>query len=154
MTKYYGERGTSSENVKVYRVQGGGAGAQTSRERINLDNSTGNITIPSRSELYISTGSNIHAVFYRDGILPNYPPPRLGGEIISFEIPRWLDEQMKAVCIPQHNASLNTYNNGANPLPQMVDPNRPGDPFGISHHWIDLFLEHYIKGSGKIETDY
>ena len=150
MTKYSREIGTGPENVKVYRVQGGGAGFQTSQERIELFKN-GDIGIADGDELYISTGSMAHAIFYANGIPPYYPASRPGGQIISFEIPRWLDEQMKSESIPQHSASSNNFNNRTNPRPQMVDPNRPGDPFGISENWINLFLQYYIKGSGKIE---
>jgi len=150
MTKYSREIGTGPENVKVYRVQGGGAGFQTSQERIELFKN-GDIGIADGDELYISTGSMAHAIFYANGIPPYYPASRPGGQIISFEIPRWLDEQMKSESIPQHSASSNNFNSRTNPRPQMVDPNRPGDPFGISENWINLFLQYYIRGSGKIE---
>ncbi|MEL6971742.1 MAG: hypothetical protein AAFO02_16365, partial [Bacteroidota bacterium] len=153
MTRYDNAVG-SGGNVKYYRVQGGGSGTATSRELLTVE-PNGNLTFNDKSrELYFSTDDLDHANYYVTGqgvnILGDFKdvtPPRPGGVIIEFEVPRWLDDQMKSEAIPQHRAGSNPLNNNS---PQIVDPTQPGHPFGIKEAWQTLIEANYIEGTARI----
>lgn len=144
-----------SGTVKYYRVQGGGSGNATSRELLEVS-TDGKLTFTDKTkELYFSTDDLDHANYYITGkgtningkeIIKN-PANRPGGKIIEFEVPKWLDDKLKAEAVPQHSANSNKLNNNS---PQIVDYNQPGNPFGISKEWQDLIEINYIKGSAKI----
>ena len=72
---------------------------------------------------------------------------RLGGTIIEFEVPKWLDDKLKMEAIPQHKAGSNPLNNNS---PQIVDYVQPGHPFGIKESWQTQIESNYITGSAKI----
>jgi len=153
MTRY-DNTASSTDVVKYYRVQGGGSGSATSRELLTVE-PNGNLTFNDKSrELYFSTDDMDHAIYYTTGqginILGNtlnVSPPRPDGVIIEFEVPKWLDNQMKSEAIPQHRAGSNPLNNNS---PQIVDPTQPGNPFGIKESWQTLIESNYIEGSARI----
>ena len=140
--------------VKYYRVQGGGSGTTTSRELLTVE-SNGNLIFNDKSkELYFSTDDMDHAIYYKTGYGVNIHgdvidvnPPRPGGITIEFEVPKWLDDQLKEEAIPQHRAGSNPLNNNS---PQIVDPLQPGHPFGIKEIWQTLIEDNYIEGSARI----
>ncbi|WP_155854885.1 fibronectin type III domain-containing protein [Cellulophaga baltica] len=144
-----------SGNVKYYRVQDGGSGNATSRELLTIE-PNGNMSFADKTkELYFSTDNLDHASYYVHGqgtningkALNKTPANRPNGEIIEFEVPKWLDDKLKQEAIPQYKSGLNTLNDNS---PQIVDYNQPGNPFGIKMSWQTLIEENYIKGSVKI----
>ena len=151
---YYDNSATGTDVVKYYRVQGGGSGTATSMELLTVQ-PNGNLTFNDKTrELYFSTDDMDHAIYYTtgqgtniNGDVINRPPPRPGGVIIEFEVPRWLDSQMKSAAVPQHRAGYNPFNNNS---PQIVDPTQPGHPFGIKENWQTLIESNYIEGSARI----
>lgn len=153
MSKYEKMKGGSG-TVKYYRVQGGGTGSATSRELLEVS-SKGELTFTDKTkELYFSTDDLDHANYYITGKGTNIngevlsvTPPRSGGKIIEFEVPKWLDDKLKAEVIPQYKAGSNSLNKNS---PQIVDYNQPGNPLGIKLDWQTLIEKNYIIGSAKI----
>lgn len=93
------------------------------------------------SDLNISTNNKLHADYF----IANKRP---GGEIIEFEVPKWLDDQIKAAAVPQYKAPSNL-SNVTGDAPKIVDPMQPGNPFELPSKWHKLIEQNYIKGSAK-----
>jgi len=151
---HYDNTASGDGTVKYYRVQGGNSGSASSRELI-IAEPDGSLTFTDKDrELYISTDDMDHAIYFITGIGVNFngdlitrnPPNRINGTIIEFEVPKWLDNQMKGEAIPQHRATLNSLSNNS---PQIVDYTQPGHPFGIKKHWQTLIEQNYIQGSAR-----
>lgn len=150
MTLYDNTVGGSG-TVKYYRVQ-----TDHPNDQLLSVESNGNLTFNDKSsELYFSTDNMDHAIYYTTGQGVNIngtpfnvnPPPRPDGYIIEFEVPKWLDDQLKAASIPQSKAGSNPLNNNS---PQIVDYVQPGNPFGIKESWQTQIESNYIQGSAKI----
>lgn len=126
----------NEDTVKYYRVQGGGDGNKTSQTRI-IVNDDGSISIPDKdTTLYVSTGDRQHAEYFRDTKRP-------GGEIVEFEVPKYLDDLIKESAIPQQNYKMNPLNQGG-AAPQIVDPTTPGSSLGLPPPFVE-WLEEYGK---------
>jgi hypothetical protein len=87
------------ETSTVFRVQGG-TPPLASRQHIALD-ADGNPRI-NRTTLNISIGDPEHAQYFLSQRRP-------GGEITSFEIPRWMDDFIQGEAIPQANYRANPH---------------------------------------------
>ena len=133
MTIYEKSRGGSGV-VKYYRVQGGGTGTSTSRELLEVTPANNLVFTDKTIDLYISTDNVDHANYY----LKNN---RKGGLIIEFEVPKWLDDEMKLDALPQEVSGSK---------PSLVDYNQTGHPFGINTYWQNKIEADYIRGSAKI----
>ena len=133
----------SVESVKYYRVQGGGTGNQTSQFRI-ISNQDGSISIPNKSaDLNISAYDLEHARYFRDTARP-------GGEIVEFEVPKYLDDLIKENLVDQYGYTKNPLNQGGT-APKLVDPTTPGTSYELpSSSWLE-WLEEYGNSSKKIE---
>lgn len=128
----------SDETVKYYRVQGGGSGEARSRERI-IVNDDGTLNIPDKdTTLYVSAYDLEHAQYFRDTRRP-------GGEIVEFEIPKYLDDLIRENAIPQANAKLNPgYQDGM--APQIVDPTTKGTSYGLPDPFVRWIEEYGTNG--------
>ena len=126
------------ETSTVFRVQGG-TGTQRSRNIISLDGN-GNPKI-NQTTLNISIGDPAHAQYFLS--------KRPGGEITSFEIPKWMDDFIQTEAIPQINYRSNPLNQGGL-APKIVDPTTPGRSYELPPIWSEWLEEAAIKGSGKI----
>ena len=128
----------SDETVKYYRVQGGGSGEARSRERI-IVNDDGTLNIPDKdTTLYVSAYDLEHAQYFRDTRRP-------GGEIVEFEVPKYLDDLIRENAIPQANAKLNPgYQDGM--APQIVDPTTKGTSYGLPDPFVRWIEEYGTNG--------
>ena len=128
----------SEKTVKYYRVQGGGSGEARSRERI-IVNDDGSLNIPDKdTTLYVSAYDLEHAQYFRDTRRP-------GGEIVEFEVPKYLDDLIRENAIPQANAKLNPrYQDGM--APQIVDPNTKGTSYGLPDPFVRWIEEYGTNG--------
>jgi hypothetical protein len=94
------------------------------------------------SDLNISTNNKYHA----DSFVRNKRP---GGETIEFDVPKWLDDQIKVSAVPQYKAPSNLKNLTGD-APEIVDFMQTGNPFELPSKWHKLIEQNYIKGSAKI----
>ncbi|HEX8461577.1 MAG TPA: hypothetical protein VF623_09110, partial [Segetibacter sp.] len=69
-----------------------------------------------------------------------------GAEIVSFEIPQSLANEIVSNGIPQAQAKFNPSK------PQISDPTKSSSAFGLPKNYIDKIRQQAIKGSGKTET--
>lgn len=81
------------DTVTVFRVQGGTSrsGAPGSRQLIDVDE-FGDVSL-KQTTLNVSIGDVSHAEYFQT-LLP-------GSKITSFEIPKWMDDFIRAEAIPQ-----------------------------------------------------
>jgi hypothetical protein len=129
------------ETVTVFRVQGGKSlsGAPGSRQLIDVDE-FGDVAL-KQTTLNVSIGDASHAAYFQT--------LRPGSKITSFEIPKWMDDFIRAEAIPQKGYRKNPLNQGGL-APKIVDPHQPGFSVelpSISAEWLQ---EVAIKGSGKV----
>lgn len=138
MSRYRNEVGQSG-NIRYYRVQGG-TGNQSSQFHIDIDPSTGSVTINDVT-LNISVGDLAHAQYFQS--------LRPGSQIFSFELPRSVDDLIKTQAQPQFKYSVNPLNNGGL-APKIVDPTTPGNSLELPPNWAQILEDNLIPGSGQI----
>jgi len=144
MSKYANEIDNGG-TVKYYRVQ-------TNHPRskiltVNASDGTMNFN-KLDAALNISTDTIEHAEYYFK-LKASSKPPYNEPQIIEFEVPKWLDVEIKTSSIPQDGAR----NNPLNPkgeLPKVVDPNQPGDPFELTSYYHELLSMGYVQGSASV----
>nr|WP_315985614.1 RHS repeat-associated core domain-containing protein [Xenorhabdus bovienii] len=127
-------------SVTVFRVQGG-APPNASYHRIKIDKD-GNPKIQNAT-LNISIGDTKHAEHFK----------KIRGddaELVSFEIPKWLDDFIKENAIKQKGYKTNPLNQGKL-APKIVDPSTPGDSYELPGIWTKWLEENAIPGSGKVK---
>jgi hypothetical protein len=123
---------SEEESVLYFRVQGGTM-PNASRELLTpIEN--GKIKVKKDTNLNISTGDIKHAEYF-------LKEKRPGGEIVSFEVPKSLDNLVKETAIPQKNYKKNPLNQGGT-APKIVDPTTPGTSYEFPPDWADLFEEY------------
>ncbi|MFK4474793.1 phage baseplate assembly protein gpV [Paenibacillus sp. RC73] len=130
-----------ADHVTYYRVQGG-IKPNISWERIKK-NDDGSITIKKDVNVNISTGNIEHAKYF-------LKEKRPGGEIVAFDVPKWLDDFVKETAIPQTGSKKNPLNQGGS-APKVVDPSTPGNSYEFPPIWSEWF-EEYSK-NGRIIKD-
>ncbi|WXG13181.1 RHS repeat-associated core domain-containing protein [Xenorhabdus griffiniae] len=135
-----GNKGDSGDTVTVFRVQGGVYPNQ-SYHRIKIDEA-GNPKIQNAT-LNISIGDTKHAEHFKSIRGPE-------SEIVSFEIPKWLDNLIKENAIPQKHYKTNPLNQKGM-APKKVDPTTPGDSYELPSVWAKWLEENAIPGSGKVK---
>jgi hypothetical protein len=143
MAKYKKEAGGTG-TVKYYRVQGGQGSnpGQVSQELIDVLPDGNLVFNKTQNALNLSTDNLEHALDY-------IKRERPGGKIVEFEVPKSIDDQMKAAAVPQYKATQNLLNPDKI-APKVVDPNLPGNPFELPSYWHQIIQQNYIVGSGKI----
>ncbi|WP_263300119.1 hemagglutinin repeat-containing protein, partial [Xanthomonas citri] len=126
-----GEAGSAAtpELVNYFRVEGGGAGAATSKNRITA-NSDGSISInPGCSgQLCVSVGTADHAVYYLSNKRPD-------GSVVVFEVDASLHSEIMNSAIPQRPIPGVPRDPTA---PKIVDPNKPGTALELPKVWESL----------------
>ncbi|GAA4457585.1 hypothetical protein [Rurimicrobium arvi] len=127
------------ETVTYYRVQGG-VGNATSKSLIQM---TGEgEAIFSDATINVSTGSMEHVNHFMS-LRPN-------STVISFDVPKWLDEMVQEYAIPQKGYNKNPLNMKGM-APKIVDPTTPGLSYELPSEWAKWFQENYVKGSVKVK---
>ncbi|WP_237474930.1 MULTISPECIES: hemagglutinin repeat-containing protein [Xanthomonas] len=118
-----------SEVVNYFRVEGGGTGTATSKNRITA-NSDGSISInPGCSgQLCVSVGTADHAVYYLSNKRPD-------GSVIVFEVDASLHGEIMNSAIPQRPIPGIPRDPKA---PKIVDPNKPGTALELPKVWESL----------------
>ncbi len=130
------------ENAKtttVYRTQGGEL-PNASRSRVSFD-ANGNVNIEGNEMLYVTLNDKAHQVYFFQ---------KRGGagkdvQIVSFEIPQSLAEEIVANGVPQ--AQGKAYPNS----PQISDPGKSNSAYGLPKAYIDKLRQQAIPGTGKVE---
>jgi Domain of unknown function (DUF4157) len=122
----------------VFRVQGG-TPPKASQHHIRVDEN-GNPLI-NKTTLNVSIGDTEHARYFQS--------LRPGSEIVSFEIPKWMDEFIQSEAIPQVNYRSNPLNQGGL-APKIVDPTTPGRSYELPQIWAEWLQEVAVKGSGNL----
>lgn len=121
--------------MTVRRVQGGDGTYSQQRIKINED---GTISISNHnSNISVSIDNGEHSQYFLS--------KRPGGEIVEFDIPKWMDDFIKETEIPQHGYRTNPLNQGGS-APKLVDPNMPGISYELPAPWIE-WLEEYAQGA-------
>ena len=133
-------KNNSAGMVTVRRVQGGidPSGNKVSQGRITV-NPDGSISIIGDDMLYVSIDNGEHSIYFlnnkRGGV----------GDIVEFNIPKWLFDFINGEAIPQAGATANPgYQNGM--APQIVDPTMPGNAYGLPDPWIEWLMEYATNG--------
>ena len=128
---------SGTETVTYRRVQGG-AGNQSSQQRVVID-SEGNVYINKKDRnLNISIDNGEHSQYY---INDNRP----GADIYEFEVPKWLDDMVKEYTIPQAGYKKNPLNQGGS-APKLTDPITPGTCIEFPAPWIEWIEEYATNG--------
>ncbi|MCW2256718.1 hypothetical protein M2263_002809 [Providencia alcalifaciens] len=133
-----GGEGNKGDPVTVFRVQGGEF-PNASRHLIKIDEA-GNPII-KEGTLNISIGDAKHAEYFKN-------IRGKDAEIVSFNIPRWLDNFIKENAVPQVGYKTNPLNQ-MNMAPKIVDPTTPGKSYELPSVWAKWLEEEAIRGSGK-----
>ena len=127
---------SGTDTVTYRRVQGG-AGNQSSQQRVVID-SEGNVYINKKDRnLNISIDNGEHSQYY----INNRP----GADIYEFEVPKWLDDMVKEYTIPQAGYKSNPLNQGRG-APKLTDPTTPGTCIEVPAPWIEWIEEYATKG--------
>ena len=127
---------SGTDTVTYRRVQGG-AGNQSSQQRVVID-SEGNVYINKKDRnLNISIDNGEHSQYY----INNRP----GADIYEFEVPKWLDDMVKEYTIPQAGYKSNPLNQGGS-APKLTDPTTPGTCIEVPAPWIEWIEEYATKG--------
>ncbi|MCA3236579.1 MAG: hypothetical protein INH06_30410, partial [Cupriavidus sp.] len=124
---------------RVFRVQGGTM-PDASWHRITIDGA-GNPHI-TNDTLNISIGDPSHAEYFLRERRP-------GGEIVSFEIPVWMDDFIQENAIDQYRYTKNPRNQGKM-APKIVDSTTPGRSYELHPIWGTWLEEVAIPGSGRV----
>ena len=131
-------------NCEVFRVQGGESkkegGLGRSKPLIHID-SNGNVKIKEKT-LNISLGNSDHAKYYLKERRP-------GAVIVSFEIPKWLQDFIEETSIPQTGSTSNIMNQGGL-APKLTDSTTPGTSYELPPIWAKWLEENAIPGTGKV----
>jgi RHS repeat-associated protein len=131
------------ENAKtstVYRTQGGEL-PNASRSRISFAKN-GEINIAGNEMLYVTLNDKAHQVYFyqkRGG-------SEKGSQIVSFQIPQSLADEIVANGVPQAQGKANPGS------PQLSDPTKSNSAYGLPKAYIDKLRQQAITGSGKVET--
>jgi hypothetical protein len=129
-------------NVRLYRIQGGSSPNLNQRSRFKLtDDGSGNVRIGPGT---LTISDAVHAEYYQFD-------PRPGGEVASFEVPRWLLDFIEQYSIPQRNYRSNPRNQEGF-APKIVDPRQPGRSYELNELWAKWLEEQAIPGSFRVGT--
>lgn len=114
------------------------SGNKVSQGRITV-NPDGSISIIGDDMLYVSIDNGEHSIYFlnnkRGGV----------GDIVEFNIPKWLFDFINGEAIPQAGATANPgYQNGM--APQIVDPTMQGNAYGLPDPWIEWLMEYATNG--------
>lgn len=127
----------TDEYVTYRRVQGGGKVTAKSQSRIDI-NSDGTISISKQDkDLNISIDDGEHSAYY----LKNKRP---GGEIVEFEVPKWMDDFRKEYTVPQTGYKTNPNNQGGM-APKVTDMTTPSHSVEFPAPWVEWIEEYAVN---------
>ncbi|HYE05104.1 MAG TPA: hypothetical protein VEL07_06210, partial [Planctomycetota bacterium] len=127
--------GTPEPPVTVFRVEG----SPNTRLVIGDDGSVG---ILGDTMLFLNFGSRERAEQYLAQKIAGGLP---GVQVKSFQVPRSFLDDLRADAVPQQFG-------GQFPnAPQIVDPTKAADQFGLTAAQLDALKDAIIEGSGKCE---
>jgi hypothetical protein len=121
---------------RVYRVQGGTPPA-AGRSRMSIGGN-GEMVVSGDNMLYVTFDDLGRARAFRDINRP-------GGEIISFEVNPTLAGEIRGAAVPQ--AQGRAFPNA----PQISDPSKTSNSFGLPLPWIERLKSSSRTGTGRIE---
>ncbi|MBW8682702.1 RHS repeat-associated core domain-containing protein [Chitinophaga rhizophila] len=127
------------EDVRVFRVQGG-QGDNQSQPRV-LFGRDGKISIRGNEMLFVTLDDKAHQIYFyqkRGGA-------EAGVEIVSFEIPRSLANEIVNNAVPQRKGR--EFPNS----PQISDPSKSRSAYGLPKAYIDKIRQRAIPGTGRRE---
>jgi len=126
----------AGETVIVYRVEG----APNTRILIN-PNGTVAIVGSDENMLFLNFGSRMRAEqFFAQRLRQDMP----GLQMKSFEVPRSFLEELRATAVEQSRARMFPK------APQISDPTKAPDQFGLQPAQIDKLRGVIVQGSGQI----
>jgi hypothetical protein len=130
------------ETSTVFRVQGGTHPNPNKRSKFLIAIDESNTPVINKSErLNISIGNDSHVEYFLT--------QRPGGEVVSFKIPKWMDDFIEESSLPQLKAKTNPlYDKATTPLKN--DPTTPGCSVELPPIWAEWLEEVAIPGSGKV----
>ena len=136
---WYSRTVENAAEWRVYRTQGGeGSNASQNRVLVSRD---GGISIKGNDMLFITLNDRDHQVYFyqkRGG-------SEAGAEIISFQIPEKLANEIIQNAVPQRQAKA--YPNA----PQISDPSKSTGAYGLPKAYIDKLRQQAIPGTSKVE---
>ena len=127
---------SESSSATVYRVQGGTPPA-ASQTRVSIGDQ-GQMTVSGEGMLFVTFNDLARAVEFRNVNRP-------GAEIISFEVDPAFVSEVQAAAVPQAQGRAFP---GA---PQIADPSKSSNSFGLPKGWIDRLTKAARPGTGKIQ---
>jgi len=130
------ETTASASPSRVYRVQGGTL-PKASLTRIKIGEQ-GEMEVTGDEMLFVTFDDIGRARAY---VAINRP----GAEIISFEVDAVFVQQVRRAAVPQ--AQGRNYPDA----PQIADPTKTSNSFGLPAKWIDLLIQAARSGTGHIE---
>ena len=142
-----------SETVTVYRVESGSSvGSNRSNLRILVD-SDGGVTIlrPDKKMLYLNFDQRQRAIeFLSEKVLfPNQAGDFLPDPVIkSFKVPREFVDRIRQNAIKQRDVRKFQ---ASRSRPQIDDPKKAPDQFGLPEPWIKELRRQIIEGTGRKE---
>ncbi|WP_062203954.1 DUF6531 domain-containing protein [Streptomyces sp. NBRC 109706] len=111
--------------------------------RMRVD-AAGNVSITGRQHLYVNLSNDIrHTLNFRGG----------QGEIVSFQLRQSFLDQIRRTAIPQRNPGQYTpeqWKQMKQTHPEISDPTKGEDLYGLPGSMLDEFQEAIVPGSGKI----
>lgn len=75
---------------------------------------------------------------------------RPGSNIVTFEIPKWLESFIVENAISQYKYKTNPLSQGGL-APKIVDVGTPGQSYELPSIWAAWLQEYAIPGSGKVK---
>ncbi|UED86106.1 DUF6531 domain-containing protein [Streptomyces profundus] len=109
-----------------------------------LVDGSGNVSIAGRQHLYVNLSNDIrHTLNFRGG----------QGEIVSFQLRQSFLDRVRSTAIPQRNPGNYTpeqWKQMKQTHPEISDPTKGDDLYGLPGSMLDEFQDAIIPGSGKI----
>ncbi|WP_407703411.1 RHS repeat domain-containing protein [Streptomyces triticirhizae] len=112
-------------------------------QRMHVD-PNGDVTITGQQQLYVNLSGDIaHTLNFRGGV----------GEIVSFRVRNDFLEQVRRTAVPQQNPGGFTraeWREMKRICPEISDPTRGADLYGLPGSMLDDFQNAIIPGSGSV----
>ncbi|MFF0478334.1 putative T7SS-secreted protein [Streptomyces sp. NPDC004284] len=131
--------------VTVYRKQT----EHPLSQRVHVDEN-GNVTISGNNQLYVNMSGDIrHTIEFRGD----------NGQIVSFEVPKSFVDDIRRNAVPQDQPdglgfTKQEWKQVKKFYPEISDPTRGTDLYGLPGEVIDKMRKVIIPGSGKIVQDF
>ena len=101
--------------------------------------SEGNVYISNKNRnLSLSIDTGEHSRYFIE-------TRRAGADIYEFEVPKWLDDMVREVALPQAEYGKNPHNQGKT-APKITDPHTPGRCVEFPAPWVEWIEEYATNG--------